>query len=136
MAPDFEIWATRGLIATMGLALWALAMMLKRAQDERIKNLEALRAIDKNDAQSNIEKLITNFSDENRATREEFARTVNVMSDKITEIGGFFTKMELTSQSHYNSLHEHQQEMRRDIWDISRGGPPSRRMSDQMHDGG
>lgn len=135
MAPDFEIWATRGLIATMGLALWALAMMLKRAQDERIKNLEALRAIDKSDAQANIEKLIMNFSDENRATREEFARTVNVMSEKITEIGGFFTKMELTAQAHYNSIHDYQKEIRRDIRDVGSGGP-MRRMSDQLHDGG
>jgi hypothetical protein len=118
MSADFETWATRGVIVLLCGGLATMAGLLKKAQDERIRNLEAAHGANKAEFQENLEKLISRFTEENAATRAEFARTVTVISEKMMELGNFFTKMELTMQSQFTVIHDYQKEIRRDVRDV------------------
>ena len=104
MSPDFEIWLMRGMTAVFLTVIGYLVLMLKKVQDSRIDRVEKKRDEDKAQFGDSLNRIVDNFTAENKETRSEFKAAIEVLTNNLEKNTNALTEMKVALASNYSDF--------------------------------
>lgn len=104
MSPDFEIWLMRGMAAVFLTVIGYLVLMLKKVQDSRIDRVEKKRDEDKAQFGDSLNRIVDNFTAENKETRSEFKAAIEVLTNNLEKNTNALTEMKVALASNYSDF--------------------------------
>jgi len=104
MSPDFEIWLMRGMAAVFLTVIGYLVLMLKKVQDSRIDRVEKKRDEDKVQFGDSLNRIVDNFTAENKETRSEFKAAIEVLTNNLEKNTNALTEMKVALASNFSDF--------------------------------
>jgi uncharacterized membrane-anchored protein YhcB (DUF1043 family) len=104
MSPDFEAWLMRGLVVVLLTVIGYLLIALKNGQDERINKIEAKRDEDKTQFGNALDRIVDNFTSENKETRSEFKAAIEVLTNNLEKNTTALTEMKVALAANYSDF--------------------------------
>ena len=104
MSPDFESWLMRGMAAVFLTVIGYLVLMLKKVQDSRIDRVEKKRDEDKAQFGDSLNRIVDNFTAENKETRSEFKAAIEVLTNNLEKNTNALTEMKVALASNYSDF--------------------------------
>ena len=121
---EFQNWLMRGATAALLIVVGWMALLLKRAQDDRIHTVEKQASIDRKAAQDSFTALMEKMAEENQETRREHREALALLSERFQELTAVLAATQIDMAKNYVT-HE-------DLKDHYRTCQYGRRASDRM----
>ena len=91
------LWLIGGLVVFVGV----LGGLLWKGRDQRMDAMESARTNDNAEFKRSLEKIVLDFTNENRETRTEFKEAVTSMTGELKVMTAALSDMRLTLASNY-----------------------------------